>query len=175
LRKSDARLTCRWSRPGPAALQDSTAFAFVFGLEARYTLHVRGARYSSGAFGSHYGFEDDQAPAANMDELVFATAKELATAVRQRQVSAIEVLEAHLAHIARHNTGIERPAAGCSRPLGGCTWVEREGKRKGRSEHLSRRHAPCGRKSPLGSPSVTVEETKRANGRKTWYLGIHRQ
>ena len=38
-----------------------------------------------------------------MDCLVFTTAHELATAIRQRQVSAVEVLEAHLAQIARHN------------------------------------------------------------------------
>jgi amidase len=38
-----------------------------------------------------------------MDSLVFAPAHELATAIRQRHVSASEVLEAHLAQIARHN------------------------------------------------------------------------
>ena len=38
-----------------------------------------------------------------MDNLVFATAQELAAAIRQRQVSAVELLDAHLAQIARHN------------------------------------------------------------------------
>ena len=38
-----------------------------------------------------------------MDSLLFAPAHELATAIRQRHVSASEVVEAHLAQIARHN------------------------------------------------------------------------
>lgn len=38
-----------------------------------------------------------------MNDLVFATAGELATAIRQRRVSSTEVLEAHLAQIALHN------------------------------------------------------------------------
>ncbi len=39
----------------------------------------------------------------SLKELVFANAHELATAIRKRRVSATEVLEAHLAQIARHN------------------------------------------------------------------------
>jgi amidase len=38
-----------------------------------------------------------------MSNLVFTTAQELATSIRQRQVSATEVLEAHLAQIAKYN------------------------------------------------------------------------
>ncbi len=41
-----------------------------------------------------------------MDSLIFAAAHELATAIRQRQVSAAEVLEAHLTQIARHNPAL---------------------------------------------------------------------
>lgn len=41
-----------------------------------------------------------------MNNVVFATAQELATGIRQRQVSATEVLEAHLAQIARHNPAL---------------------------------------------------------------------
>jgi amidase len=41
-----------------------------------------------------------------MDSLIFATAHELATAIRQQQTSATEVLEAHLAQIARHNPAL---------------------------------------------------------------------
>jgi len=41
-----------------------------------------------------------------MNNLVFATVQELATGIRQRQVSATEVLEAHLAQIARHNPAL---------------------------------------------------------------------
>jgi amidase len=41
-----------------------------------------------------------------MDKLVFATAVELAAAIRQGDVSASEVLDAHLAQIARHNPGL---------------------------------------------------------------------
>jgi amidase len=39
-----------------------------------------------------------------MDSLLFATAHQLATAIRQRHVSASEVLQAHLAQIAWHNS-----------------------------------------------------------------------
>jgi amidase len=39
-----------------------------------------------------------------MNDLIFATAQELATRIRQRQVSATEVLDAHLAQIARYNS-----------------------------------------------------------------------
>lgn len=38
-----------------------------------------------------------------MQDIIFSTATELAEAICERQVSAMEVLEAHLAHIAKHN------------------------------------------------------------------------
>jgi amidase len=41
-----------------------------------------------------------------MNNLVFATVHELATAIRQRHLSATEVLEAYLAQIARHNPAL---------------------------------------------------------------------
>lgn len=41
-----------------------------------------------------------------MNDLVFATAHELAAGIRRRQVSATEVLEAHLARIARRNPAL---------------------------------------------------------------------
>lgn len=41
-----------------------------------------------------------------MNNLVFATAQELARGIYQRQVSATEVLEAHLEQIARHNRAL---------------------------------------------------------------------
>jgi amidase len=41
-----------------------------------------------------------------MNTVVFATAQELATGIRQRQVSATEVLEAYLAQIAHHNPAL---------------------------------------------------------------------
>jgi amidase len=39
-----------------------------------------------------------------MDSPVFAPAHELAQAIRDRRISAVEVLEAHLAHLQQHNT-----------------------------------------------------------------------
>lgn len=39
-----------------------------------------------------------------MGELVFKSASQLAQMIRDRQVSAVEVLEAHLAQIAKHNS-----------------------------------------------------------------------
>ncbi len=41
-----------------------------------------------------------------MNSIAFGTAQELATAIRQRRVSAAEVLEAHLARIARYNPAL---------------------------------------------------------------------
>jgi hypothetical protein len=41
-----------------------------------------------------------------MDELVFRSAHDLAQAIRQKQVSSVEVVEAHLAQIARHNPAL---------------------------------------------------------------------
>jgi amidase len=41
-----------------------------------------------------------------MDNLVFAPAHELAESIRARRVSAAEILDAHLAHIARHNPSL---------------------------------------------------------------------
>ena len=38
-----------------------------------------------------------------MKDIIFSTATALASAIREKQVSAMEVLEAHLAHIAKHN------------------------------------------------------------------------
>jgi amidase len=39
-------------------------------------------------------------------DLIFATAHELAASIRERRASALEVLEAHLAHTARHNPAL---------------------------------------------------------------------
>ncbi|HLO27843.1 MAG TPA: amidase [Anaerolineales bacterium] len=41
-----------------------------------------------------------------MKDIIFSTATELARAIRKKQVSAVEVLEAHLAHIAKHNSAL---------------------------------------------------------------------
>src|SRR5579884_4004248 len=42
-----------------------------------------------------------------MNEVIFATVHEMATAIRLRHVSVHDVLEAHLQHIARHNPQLE--------------------------------------------------------------------
>ena len=41
-----------------------------------------------------------------MKDILFSTATEIARAIRKKQVSAVEVLEAHLAQIARHNAAL---------------------------------------------------------------------
>ena len=43
-----------------------------------------------------------------MEDIVFSTATALACAIRGRQVSALEVLEAHLAQIAKYNSSENR-------------------------------------------------------------------
>ncbi|MBV8452989.1 MAG: amidase, partial [Deltaproteobacteria bacterium] len=41
-----------------------------------------------------------------MKEIIFATAQELAASIRERRISATEVMEAHLAQIAQHNPAL---------------------------------------------------------------------
>ena len=41
-----------------------------------------------------------------MQNIIFSTASELASAIKQKQVSALQVLEAHLAQIAKHNPAL---------------------------------------------------------------------
>jgi amidase len=41
-----------------------------------------------------------------VDEVFFRSAHELAEAIRRKQVSSVEVVEAHLAQIARHNPAL---------------------------------------------------------------------
>jgi amidase len=41
-----------------------------------------------------------------MNEIIFQTAQQLAQAIREREVSAVEVLEAHLNHIVQHNSAL---------------------------------------------------------------------
>jgi amidase len=41
-----------------------------------------------------------------MKDIIFSTATELASAIRKKQISAMEVLDAHLAHIAKHNPAL---------------------------------------------------------------------
>jgi amidase len=41
-----------------------------------------------------------------MNDILFSTATALARAIREKQVSAMEVLDAHLAHIAKHNPAL---------------------------------------------------------------------
>ena len=60
-----------------------------------------GPRLDSGG-----GSDGSGGRAPSMTDLTFASAHELAALVRERQVSASEVLEAHLAHIARHNPAL---------------------------------------------------------------------
>ena len=43
-----------------------------------------------------------------MKDIIFSTATELARAIRKKQVSALEVLEAHLAQIAKYNSSENR-------------------------------------------------------------------
>ena len=43
-----------------------------------------------------------------MKEIIFSTATELVRAIRKKQVSAVEVLEAHLAQLAKYNSAENR-------------------------------------------------------------------
>ncbi len=58
-----------------------------------------------------------------MTDLVFTPAYQLAQMIRARQVSAVEVLEAHLAQINKHNETFPRGSIGTSSVLIGCIGI----------------------------------------------------
>ena len=63
---------------------------------------------SRSVFPGSFGLADAAAQASSRqkDDLVFATARELAFWIRQRKVSSVEVVEAHSAQIARRNAAL---------------------------------------------------------------------
>jgi amidase len=92
-----------------------------------------------------------------MDDLVFVPANQLARTIRQRHASALEVLEAHLAHIARHN-----PA------LNAIVTLDEQGARQ-RAEAADRALAQGQVWGPLHGVPFTLEDIHAtAHIRSTW-------
>src|SRR5262245_41514945 len=97
-----------------------------------------------------------------MTDIIFSTATALASAIREKQVSAAEVLEAHLTHIAKHNpklNGIvildaegarQRAQAADSALAQGKTW----GPLHGVPFTLKDAHATAGMRTTTGFPPL---------------------
>ena len=90
-----------------------------------------------------------------MSELVFLTVHQLAAAIREREVSAAEVLDAHLSHIARHNPALNAIV----------TLNEKEARRRAKEadEDLTRGNVW----GPLHGVPVTIKDTFETAGLRT--------
>lgn len=92
-----------------------------------------------------------------MNDFIFAPAYQLAKAIRQRHASVVEVLEAHLAHIARHN-----PA------LNAIITLDEDGVRQ-RAEAADKALAQGQVWGPLHGVPITLEDVHAtAHIRSTW-------
>jgi amidase len=90
-----------------------------------------------------------------MKNLIFASAQELATSIHQRQVSALEVLEVYLAHIARHNP-----------MLNAIVTLDEEGARR-RAREADEALARGETWGPLHGVPVTVKDSLETAGLRT--------
>ncbi len=92
-----------------------------------------------------------------MNDLIFASACQLARMIQQRQASALEVMEAHLAHIARYN-----------RPLKAIVTLDEEGARQ-RAAAADKALAQGQVWGPLHGVPMTLEDAHATAGiRSTW-------
>jgi amidase len=88
-------------------------------------------------------------------DLVFSSATDLSAAIRDRKISAVELLDAHLAQIDRHNQAVNAVIS-----------LDREGAR----ERAKKADAALARGEPLGllhGVSFTLKDTHEASGMKT--------
>ena len=97
-----------------------------------------------------------------MDSIIFAGATELARAIRAREVSAVEVLDAHLAQIARHNPALNAvvtlDAEGARRRAGAADAAlargENWGPLHGVPLTLKDGHSTAGMRTTAGDPAL---------------------
>jgi len=90
-----------------------------------------------------------------MNELTFRTATQLASAIRNREVSAVEVIEAHLTQITRHNT-----------KLNAIVTLDEGGARK-RATEADGALARGELWGPLHGVPVTIKDVFETNGMRT--------
>jgi amidase len=90
-----------------------------------------------------------------MDDLVFRTAENLATAIHQGQASAAEVVDAHLAHIARHNP-----------KLNALVTIDDEGARQ-RARQADEALARGETWGPLHGVPITIKDSLQTAGLRT--------
>ncbi|RUU45868.1 amidase [Mesorhizobium sp. M6A.T.Ce.TU.002.03.1.1] len=88
-------------------------------------------------------------------DLVFSSTTELAAAIRDRRISAVEVLDAHLAQIDRHNEAVNAVVT-----------LDREGARQ-RAEKADEAQARGDALGPLHGVPFTLKDTHETSGMKT--------
>ncbi|MEI8698629.1 MAG: amidase [Mesorhizobium sp.] len=88
-------------------------------------------------------------------DLVFSSTTELAAAIRDRRISAVEALDAHLAQIDRHNRAINAVAT-----------LDREGARQ-RAEKADEAQARGDALGPLHGVPFTLKDMHQTSGMKT--------
>ena len=92
-----------------------------------------------------------------MDDPIFVPAHELATAIRRREVSSSEVVDAHLAHIERHNPS-----------LNAIVTLDEDGARR-RAREADDALAGEGARGALHGVPITLEDCHATSGvRSTW-------
>src|SRR5215211_4780960 len=97
-----------------------------------------------------------------MANLVFATATELARRIRERDVSAVEVLEAHLAQICRHNPR-----------LNAIVTLDEDGARR-RAREVDDALAGEGARGALHGVPITLEDCHATVGMRSTWGGLPR-
>lgn len=97
-----------------------------------------------------------------MDDLIFAPAHELATAIRRREVSSVEVVDAHLAQIERHNPR-----------LNAIVTLDEDGARR-RAREADDALGREGARGALHGVPITLEDAHPTSGMRSTWGGLPR-
>lgn len=97
-----------------------------------------------------------------MDDTIFVPAHELATAIRRREVSSSEVVDAHLAHIERHNPR-----------LNAIVTLDGDGARR-RAREADHALAGEGARGALHGVPITLEDCHTTSGMRSTWGGLPR-
>jgi amidase len=97
-----------------------------------------------------------------MDDTIFVPAHELATAIRRREVPSAEVVDAHLAHIERHNPS-----------LNAIVTLDEDGARR-RAREADDALAGEGARGALHGVPITLEDCHATSGMRSTWGGLPR-
>jgi len=97
-----------------------------------------------------------------MDDPIFVPAHELATAIRRREVSSSEVVDAHLAHIERYNPS-----------LNAIVTLDEDGARR-RAREADNALAGEGARGALHGVPITLEDCHATSGMRSTWGGLPR-